>query len=62
MRIEVWKVVIGQAQGYSDRQYFVRASSAGVAERRAMKVSRKDRLFKPYCKAAEFVGYCHIVK
>ena len=57
--IEVWKVVIKSKSNFDQRIFYVSATSAAKAEKRALLLEKKneDKLKQPYCSSANFEHY-----
>ena len=53
---EVWKVSIQSKEYNEHKEYYVFATSAATAEKKALKLSKNDDVEKPYCSGA--VIYC----
>lgn len=57
---EVWKVNIkSYAYVHNDHEYCVFATSAGMAEKAALVLAKKEEVEEPYCSSAEFECYVY---
>lgn len=56
---EVWRVEGGSHEHEDETwEYCVFANSAEMAEKAGLKLAKKDKFAKPYCRCAEF--HCYV--